>query len=357
MSETLGVSGSADRRVDRGIGPGEPRLQIVREVRRRQARIRLHARPISIGPGASEYRRSPCRGPASGPLIDRHGLWRDPCTPHALPSPIGRVKDGSPASQVLRLARCAAGQPRRRRAGGLRTSYPAIRCLECPVTGTDAPLPHAEIDAGVAGASARREHARRHDKRTAETKGRFGDRIRGVLLAITDDPQSTRAWERGRGRREACRGLEDPSRCHQPARSASPGTKGSTIRGGSGGDLCHRCQALPGTDPDPRPSLVFRSDERASRRQSRLLKAGGRIALAGRCGPSRARHGHRDSAQGLRRSLFRRQRVAVARPPKSFRGVILERLAPLARGSQSRRSDRRTGRRLRGESRIGLSAK
>lgn len=69
-----------------------------------------------------------------------------------------------------------------------------IHCVSCPT----APAPEAsEIDAGVAGRTARQEHERRVAKREAAVKGRWGDRIGGVVLALTDEPQSTRAWSAG----------------------------------------------------------------------------------------------------------------------------------------------------------------
>jgi hypothetical protein len=59
---------------------------------------------------------------------------------------------------------------------------------------SDAPMP--EVDAGVAGASARRENERRKAKR--ETNIRTSHPvIGGFLLAVTDDPQSTKAWATG----------------------------------------------------------------------------------------------------------------------------------------------------------------
>lgn len=60
----------------------------------------------------------------------------------------------------------------------------------------DAPEESA-IDVGVAGASARREYERRKTNRDARVKDRFGRRLGGVLLAVTDEPQSTRAWATG----------------------------------------------------------------------------------------------------------------------------------------------------------------
>jgi hypothetical protein len=57
-------------------------------------------------------------------------------------------------------------------------------------------MPSPEQTTGTAGSSARREYERR--------KGRREDRIRtdhprlgGLILALSDEPQSTRAWERG----------------------------------------------------------------------------------------------------------------------------------------------------------------
>lgn len=50
--------------------------------------------------------------------------------------------------------------------------------------------------AGTAGASARREFERRRDAREQRVRERF-PRIGGFLLAVTDEPQSTRAWDTG----------------------------------------------------------------------------------------------------------------------------------------------------------------
>ena len=51
-------------------------------------------------------------------------------------------------------------------------------------------------DTGVAGRSARREFQRRKANREARVRDRFG-RLGGLLLAVTDGPQSTRAWATG----------------------------------------------------------------------------------------------------------------------------------------------------------------
>lgn len=52
------------------------------------------------------------------------------------------------------------------------------------------------VDAGSAGASARREYERRKGKREERVREAH-PRIGGLLLAVTDDPQSTRAWATG----------------------------------------------------------------------------------------------------------------------------------------------------------------
>jgi hypothetical protein len=53
------------------------------------------------------------------------------------------------------------------------------------------------IDAGVAGASARRKFEQRKAARQAVVKGRLGNYLGGVILALTNEPQSTSAWEHG----------------------------------------------------------------------------------------------------------------------------------------------------------------
>jgi hypothetical protein len=78
-----------------------------------------------------------------------------------------------------------------------------VRCLECPVEGAltaDVPAPTTEPvvaeATGSAGASARREFERRRDARERRVRQRF-PRIGGFLLAVTEEPQSTRAWDTG----------------------------------------------------------------------------------------------------------------------------------------------------------------
>jgi len=64
-----------------------------------------------------------------------------------------------------------------------------VRCADCPTASV-------VLDAGVAGGSARREHERRRNRREERIRARH-PKLGGLILALSEDPQSTRAWERG----------------------------------------------------------------------------------------------------------------------------------------------------------------
>ena len=68
---------------------------------------------------------------------------------------------------------------------GLKT----VRCVQCEPAAT-------ESVRDVAGASARREHERRKSAREQRIRANH-PKLGGVILALTDDPQSTRAWQSG----------------------------------------------------------------------------------------------------------------------------------------------------------------
>lgn len=100
---------------------------------------------------------------------------------------------------------CAAALPAKTEAIYERESK-TIRCvthgdldLSTPVSNvTDQPpAPHAEaVDVGVPGASARREFERRRLRREDQIRTAH-PKIGGLIHALTDDPQSTTAWDLG----------------------------------------------------------------------------------------------------------------------------------------------------------------
>jgi hypothetical protein len=117
--------------------------------------------------------------------------------------------------QVMRLRyrgtcdRCGTTLDAGARAGYLRAAR-RVRCLGClDVAEADAPsdrtptrpatadpMPPSPVEPGTAGSSARREYERRVAKREERVRAAH-PRIGGLLLAITEEPQSTTAWARG----------------------------------------------------------------------------------------------------------------------------------------------------------------
>jgi hypothetical protein len=69
-----------------------------------------------------------------------------------------------------------------------------VRCVDCAsaIAGED----HSTAETGIAGASARREYERRRDSREQRIRAAH-PKLGGLILALSDDPQSTRAWQQG----------------------------------------------------------------------------------------------------------------------------------------------------------------
>ncbi len=82
-------------------------------------------------------------------------------------------------------------------------------CAPCLEAHAEAePEPPTEIDRGEAGASAADEWRRRHARRERKVREQH-KHLGGVILALTDDPQSTKAWDKGAaGERELGRSLD-----------------------------------------------------------------------------------------------------------------------------------------------------
>lgn len=68
-------------------------------------------------------------------------------------------------------------------------SLRSVRCVNCSPT-------TKPVESGTAGASARREHERRRAKREDRIRAKH-PKLGGLILALSDDPQSTTAWESG----------------------------------------------------------------------------------------------------------------------------------------------------------------
>jgi Nuclease-related domain len=76
-----------------------------------------------------------------------------------------------------------------------------VRCADCsPVATVVAPTLQPDrdevIDVGSPGASARREFERRQRKREERIRSRH-PKLGGLILALSDEPQSTKAWDVG----------------------------------------------------------------------------------------------------------------------------------------------------------------
>jgi hypothetical protein len=74
-----------------------------------------------------------------------------------------------------------------------------VRCINCepiPLPDDDEPPPASLTVSGFAGASAQREYERRRTKREERIRAKH-PKIGGLILVLSDDPQSTKAWASG----------------------------------------------------------------------------------------------------------------------------------------------------------------
>lgn len=135
-----------------------------------------------------------------------------------------------------------------------------VRCVVCPVDG-DA----TAIDPGVAGASAQREYERRVASRQSRINDRFGRRIGGVILALSDEPTSTKAWARGsEGERKLAEALADVDGIRVLHDRRVPGTRGNIdhIVIGPAGVFVVDAKLYAGTIRIRDVGGLFRRDER-----------------------------------------------------------------------------------------------
>lgn len=101
--------------------------------------------------------------------------------------------------------------------------FKTVRCIACHAGGVT-----AAIDPGNAGASAQHEYERRVASRQSRVNQRFGRHIGGVILALTDEPSSTKAWARGsEGERELAKALAEVEGVRVLHDRRVPGTRGN----------------------------------------------------------------------------------------------------------------------------------
>jgi hypothetical protein len=141
------------------------------------------------------------------------------------------------------------------------------------------------LDTGLAGGSAKAEFDRRHARREARVRGAH-PRLGGLILAPSDDPQSTRAWQSGAiGERrlgEKRAGLDDAVICAARSPGAVKPSQYRPRRDRAGRRLRRGRQALQERDgrnpPHRRPvqrGARAAQPRRARQDQARLLHATG----------------------------------------------------------------------------------
>jgi hypothetical protein len=92
---------------------------------------------------------------------------------------------------------CSVELPAKAEAIYERTSK-TVRCITHDASAGEAgsPVDVEAVESGNPGASARREFERRKAKREERTRAKH-PKLGGLILALSDDPQSTRAWDTG----------------------------------------------------------------------------------------------------------------------------------------------------------------
>ena len=75
-------------------------------------------------------------------------------------------------------------------------SSKTVRCVVHDVHVDDSNEVVEPVDPGVPGASARREFQRRRARRDERTRAKH-PKLGGIILALGDEPQSTKAWDAG----------------------------------------------------------------------------------------------------------------------------------------------------------------
>jgi hypothetical protein len=135
----------------------------------------------------------------------------DKCSTCGSELPIGTKAEWDSDAKAVTCLDCAGAAP----AASTPPPLPAHLTPPAPPTGLSLPPPAptppptepvppptpeapAPIDLGEAGASARKEHQRRQAKREARIEEKWGTgRLGRIAKALSDDPQTTKAWAQG----------------------------------------------------------------------------------------------------------------------------------------------------------------
>lgn len=75
-------------------------------------------------------------------------------------------------------------------------SSKTVRCITHDWASDESPVDVGAVEAGTPGESARREFERRRAKREERTRTKHR-KLGGLILALGEDPQSTKAWDTG----------------------------------------------------------------------------------------------------------------------------------------------------------------
>lgn len=109
----------------------------------------------------------------------------DRCVICAVDLPAGTTAEWDSAARTVTCQACLAGP-----------AGPAAAVA--PPADLPPPVEPPPIDVGVAGASARKEYDRRHAKRERQIEEKWGTgRLGRIAKALSDDPQTTKAWREG----------------------------------------------------------------------------------------------------------------------------------------------------------------
>lgn len=109
--------------------------------------------------------------------------------------------ESTPAEKRMRLRYagacrvCGAELPAKAEAIYERSSK-TVRCISHDVSPEEPPATVAAVEVGTPGASARREFERRRARREERLQTKH-PKLGGLVLALSDDPQTTKAWDTG----------------------------------------------------------------------------------------------------------------------------------------------------------------